>query len=152
MPTGPSSSGARDAEAIVSAIHEAVQVMKRSLRPTFRREGLTWEQFLTLHLLSGLPNPSSSSVAKHLSVSQPTVCVSIDHLEAAGLVARRRSEKDHRAVELHVTARGRQVEVRIWRQMRRLTLKAAEKVPSEAVEATARTLHELCQNLEMAGP
>ena len=137
----------RDGEAIVSAIHEAVQVMKRRLQTTFDREGITWEQFITLHVVSSFPSSSSSALAKCLSVSQPTVCVSLDHLESAGLIVRKRSTKDRRAVEVLVTPRGRRTENRVWREMEHSTLAAARSMSSDQLQAAARTLHELCQNI-----
>jgi DNA-binding MarR family transcriptional regulator len=136
------------ADALVSAVDETMKVMMHRLRPVLKNEGITWEQFLTLHLVSRLHPASSVAIAKHLSVSQPTVCVSIDHLETAGLIARRRSERNRRMVELCVTARGRRVEARIWEQMRSLILEAAGNTPLDELSAAARVLHELSQRLE----
>lgn len=129
---------------MVDAIHEAMRVMKHGLRTTFDRVGLSWEQFLTLHLIATLPSPTSSSLAKCLNVSPPTVSASLNHLDGAGFVTRRRSERDRRAVELHLTARGRSAEAQVWRAMARFTLAAARAMSADSLQTAARTLHEMC--------
>jgi DNA-binding MarR family transcriptional regulator len=57
------------------------------------------------HLDEGAPM-SGSSLARHMGIGLSTVTEAIDDLEARGLVTRRRSSRDRRAVELRITPRG----------------------------------------------
>lgn len=104
-------------------------------------------QFWALHLVSSLGSASLSSVARHLSVSAPTVCAKVDELEAAGLLARARSQRDHRAVELTLTPKGRKVESRVWSRIGRLMTEAAVDLPPGDVTTAVRVFRELSRRL-----
>jgi DNA-binding MarR family transcriptional regulator len=103
-----------------------------------------------LHLVSSLRSASLSTVARHLSVSAPSVCANVDQLEAAGLVTRHRSERDRRAVEVSLTPKGRKVESRVWGRIGRMMTVAAEELPPEDVAAAVRVFRELNRRLDPA--
>ena len=103
-----------DPDQLVNSVHEVMRSVVHRLQPALENEGISTGQFWALHLVSSLRSASLSTVARHLSVSAPTVCANVDQLEAAGLVTRHRSDRDRRAVELALTAKGRKVEARIW--------------------------------------
>lgn len=151
----PSTRAAPDADRDDSAqlaelLHEVMRDALQRLHPTLARAQITMGQFWALHTLSSLEGASVSTVARYLGVSPPTVCASVDQLESAGLVARHRSERDRRAVDLSLTARGRRAEATVWREVARLMAEAADHLPADDVATTVRVVRELHRRLEPA--
>ncbi len=142
----------REVDDLVVSVHETMRAVLHRLQPALDAEGVSMGQFWALHLVSSLRSASMNTVARHLSLSAPTVCASIDQLEASGLVTRRRSSRDRRAVELDLTARGRRVEARIWGQIGRLMSQAAEDLPADDVAAALRVFRELHHRLGPMAP
>jgi MarR family transcriptional regulator, organic hydroperoxide resistance regulator len=133
---------------LVTSVHDVMRSVLHRLHTTLEVDGVSMGQFWALHLVSSLQSASVSAVARHLSVSAPTVCANVDQLEAAGLVTRQRSERDHRAVELSLTPKGRKVEARIWSKIGRLMTDAAEHLPPEDVSTAVQVLREVSQRLD----
>jgi DNA-binding MarR family transcriptional regulator len=106
-------------------------------------EGISKPQFLAMHVLTGTSVASVSTVARHLAVSAPTACVTVDQLEAAGLVEKHRSSRDHRTVEVSLTPKGRKAEARVWASIGRRISNAASGMSADDLATTVRLLHEL---------
>ena len=127
-----------DNEELITCVHEVIRSVLREAHPTLEEEGISMAQFWALHLVSSLRSASVSAVARHLNVSAPTVCAKVDQLEAAGLVSRHRSARDHRAVDLALTPKGRRVEARVWAQIGKVMAEAARELPAEDVATAVR--------------
>lgn len=136
------------AEELVASVHEVMRSLLHRVHPTLEAEGLSMGQFWALHLVSSLRSASVSTVARHLSVSAPTVCANVDILEAAGLVTRHRSEMDRRAVDLSLTAKGHKVEARVWGRIGRLMAEAARELPPRDVATAARVFVDIRRRLD----
>lgn len=132
---------------LVDLVHEVLQASLRELHPTLAKEGITMGQFWAIRAISSLEAASVSTVARYLSVSAPTMCGSIDMLEAAGLVRRHRSERDRRSVELSLTPRGRKVEERVWREIARVMTDAGRGLDPTDVDAAVRVFHQVAHRL-----
>jgi MarR family transcriptional regulator, organic hydroperoxide resistance regulator len=83
----------------------------RRARSRFVREagGLTLPQY---HLLTALAERSPRTVgelAEHAAIAPPTATRMLDGLERAGMVERRQSAADRRAVEIELTSEGKRV-------------------------------------------
>jgi MarR family transcriptional regulator, organic hydroperoxide resistance regulator len=133
---------------LVGSVHDAMKAVLRHAHPALEAERISMGQFWALHLVSSLQPASLSTVARHLSISAPAVCEKIDQLESAGLVVRHRSERDRRAVELSLTAKGRKVESRIWARIGDAMNEAAEDLPAEDVATAVRVFRELNRRLD----
>jgi DNA-binding MarR family transcriptional regulator len=144
-------SPSNDVVQLVDLVHEVVRSSLHHLHPTLAKEGITMGQFWAIHTVSSLEAASVSTVARYLGVSAPTVCANLDQLEAAGLVRRHRSERDRRAVELSLTARGRKVEARVWEEVTQVMSKAARGSPPADLAAAVRVFRELERRLEPTG-
>lgn len=72
-----------------------------------RETGLTTPQVLVMQAIEKDGNPSTSALARQIAVSQATVTRIIDRLERAGLVAREKSSRDKRVVNVTLTDAGR---------------------------------------------
>jgi MarR family transcriptional regulator, organic hydroperoxide resistance regulator len=137
---------------LVGSVHEVFRAVLRRAHPTLEAEGISMGQFWALHLVSSLRSASLSTVARHLSVSAPTVCSKVDQLEAAGLILRHRSQRDHRTVELSLTPKGRRVEARIWSRIGRTMAEAIEEMPRGDVATAVRVFRELSVRLDGLEP
>ena len=147
-PREPSRPGPNE---LVNSVHDVMRVVVRHLQPALAEEGISSGQFWTLHLVSSLRSASLSTVARHLSLSAPTVCANMDQLVSAGLVTRHRSDRDRRAVELSLTAKGRKVESRVWARIGEFMDIAARGLPPEDIATTVRVFRELQRRLEPVG-
>jgi MarR family transcriptional regulator, multiple antibiotic resistance protein MarR len=135
-------------EDLVGSVHEVMGSVLRRMAPTLEGEGITMGQFWALHLVSSLGQTSLTAVARHLSVAPPTVCANVDLLVRAGFVARHRSERDRRAVELTLTPAGRRLEARIWRAVGEVMRSATvDLAPADLATAT-RVFRELRVRLD----
>jgi DNA-binding MarR family transcriptional regulator len=132
----------------VAGVHDAMGSVLHRIHPVLEAERISLGQFWALHLVSGLRSASVSTVARHLFVSAPTVCANVDQLEAAGLLTRHRSERDHRTVELSLTPKGRKVESRVWSRIGQLMAEAAQDLPPEDVATALRVFVELNRRLD----
>jgi DNA-binding MarR family transcriptional regulator len=149
-PSGPTGSDAP--EALVTSVKEVMGSLLRQLAPTLEEERLTMGQFWALHLVSALGRTSLTAVARHLSVAPPTVCGNVDALVRAGLLARARSERDRRSLELTLTAKGRRAETRIWRAVTDLMATATAEVRPEDLATAVRVFGEIRARLEPGAP
>ncbi|MDA4134951.1 MAG: MarR family transcriptional regulator [Thaumarchaeota archaeon] len=143
-----------NAEELARSIHDMILSVIRELHPTVEAEHISKGQFLAMHVLSSLEAASVGTVARQLAVKAPTMCVTVDQLEAAGLVTRRRSVRDHRTVEVSLTPKGRRVEARVWAGVARRIAGAAKGLPPADLAATVRIFRELNRRLDSskAGP
>jgi MarR family transcriptional regulator, multiple antibiotic resistance protein MarR len=141
-------SAAAPPEDLVSSVHEVMGSVLRQMAPTLEEEGITMGQFWALHLVSSLGQTSLSAVARHLSVAPPTVCGKVDELVRAGFVARHRSEKDRRSVELTLTPAGRRVETRVWRAIGRVMASVTQDLPAEDLATATRVFRDIRSRLD----
>lgn len=139
-----------DADHLAESVHDLILSVLRQIHPMVEVEGISKPQFLTMHMLSTLEPASVSTVARYLAVKAPTACVTVDQLEAAGLVKRQRSERDHRTVEVTLTPKGRKVEARVWSHIGQMLTHAARGLPREDVATTVSVISELNRRLQPA--
>jgi len=133
---------------LVLSVHAVMKSVLRRLHPALEAEGISMGEFWTLHLVSSVGSARVSTIARHLSVSAPTACAKVDGLERSGLLVRQRSERDHRVVELSMTAKGRRVEARVWHRVGVLMGAAARGLPAEDVSTAIRVFREVNRRLD----
>lgn len=109
--------GARDHDEL---LHETVQrmlVMKRVMGLAVRHaltEGLDPEQarmgegqYHALHVLNEVGQLPAGALAERCHVADPTMSKMLNHLEAAGLIARQTDPQNRRSVQVTLTPAGR---------------------------------------------
>ena len=72
-----------------------------------KEAALTGPQLLVMQAIEKEGSPSTSTLARHIAVSQATMTRIIDRLERAGLVRRDKSTTDKRVVNISLTDAGR---------------------------------------------
>jgi len=137
---------------LAGLVHRVVRASLHRLSPVLGEEGITMGQFWALHFVSSRGGTSVGAVARTLGVSPPTACASLDQLEAAGLLRRTRSERDHRSVELSLTPRGGRAEARVWAEVGRLLADAATGLAASDLTATVRVLRAIERRMEPVAP
>jgi DNA-binding MarR family transcriptional regulator len=93
---------------------EVVPIVARFIRTEMRRHralGLTVPQFRTLAFAEHADGPTLGGVAEHLGITPPSACKIVDGLQARELIARVQSPRDHRKVNLQITALGKRAVV-----------------------------------------
>ena len=103
-----------------------------------------------LRLLSHRDSHTASQLARFLGVSKPSVSQMIDAMERAGLVVRRRAERDQREVLLQLTQRGRMTARAVQREQRQRLRIALRLAREESAPRWADTLHEIAASLAKA--
>ncbi len=104
-----------DPIAIANGLRPTLFHLNRRLRKELAPLGITGGQASLLWAIRSNPGIGVRELADREGVSPPAMTAYVDRLEAGGLVARRRSVRDRRRVELALTDRG----LRILRSARR---------------------------------
>ena len=123
--------------------------LNRRLRQELAPLGITGGQASLLWAIRSNPGVGVRELADREGVSPPAMTAHVDRLQAAGLVARRRSELDRRRVELALTDEGLRV-LRSARSRRTAwlaaRLKRLEPEELDAVEAALPALRKLLED------
>ncbi|MGH2855346.1 MAG: MarR family winged helix-turn-helix transcriptional regulator [Solirubrobacteraceae bacterium] len=120
-----------------------VAMRKLRGRETHRPGQISYAQYGLLFGLAGRPELSARELADHADLTPATVAQMLDHLEAAGLVARARSEQDRRVVLSSLTARGATVVAERQAQMEPRWRAALAGFSNAELGAAARVLNRL---------
>ena len=94
--------------------HDVLVALRRILRATdlhskqlYKQSGLTIPQVVVLRSVRELGEVTIGRISERVSLSQGTVTIILDRLEARGLVERYRSQADRRVVHARLTRIGR---------------------------------------------
>lgn len=89
------------------ALYSATHAMQAAYAPLLAELGLTYPQYLVLSALWSSPGSQSMGTIGHiLQLESSTLTPLVKRLEAMGLVARHRSERDERRVLVTLTDAG----------------------------------------------
>ncbi|KOX06927.1 MarR family transcriptional regulator [Micromonospora sp. NRRL B-16802] len=115
------------------ALYAASRALTDVYRPILDEFGLTYPQYLVLLVLWERPDdaPTVSELGGELRLDSGTLSPLLKRLETAGLVARRRSARDERRVEVGLTEQGRVLREQLC------------DVPLRVAQATGLSLDEL---------
>ena len=134
--------------AIANGLRPTLFHLGRRLRKELSPLGITGGQASLLWAIRSQPGLGVRELAGREGVSAPAMTAYVDRLEAAGLVTRRRSERDRRRVELALTEEGSRV-LRSARSRRTAWLAARlERLDPEELAAVDAALPALRRLLE----
>jgi DNA-binding MarR family transcriptional regulator len=133
-----------DAQAIVFSLFGAqARVFSMMEGAALRPLGLTHAGFVTLMLLWTQGPLETRELARVLGVSRPAVVSSVNTLERARLVRRRRSQADRRLVTVELTARGQDLVERAQRETHTYERLLAAQFTKDEQRALASLLRRL---------
>jgi DNA-binding MarR family transcriptional regulator len=125
-----------------------VAVRKLRGRETQRIGQLSYAQYGLLHGLAGECELSARELATHTELSPATVTQMLEHLEAAGLVTRTRSEQDRRVVYSTLTERGAAVVAERQQHMEGRWKAALAECSDRELAAAAKVLDRVADMFE----
>jgi len=98
-----------DSVDVANGLRPVLLHLNRRLRRELAPLGITGGQAALLHAVRTNVGIGIRELAELEGVSAPAMTAYVDRLEAAGLLARRRSDRDRRRVELQLTEEGHRV-------------------------------------------
>ncbi len=91
------------------SIYSASLAIQRVYKPMLDALGVTYTQYLALSTLWERDGLTIGAIAERLALEPSTITPAVKRLETAGFLSRRRSTSDERLVEVHLTAKGREL-------------------------------------------
>jgi DNA-binding MarR family transcriptional regulator len=120
----------------------------RALKPL----GITRSQWGVLAFLSRRDGMTQTALASDLDLTKVAVGGLLDRMEAAGFVERRADHQDGRARRVYLTRAGSKMVGTIRESVEAVELEILSRIPEDALEQAAETLHTLKETLlDMAG-
>ena len=132
------------------ALYAATNAITRAYRPLLRELGITYPQYLTLMALWQHGSGAVSELARHLDLPAHAMTPLLQRLEQAGLIMRRRSPLDSRAVLVELTADGVRLETAAAAVQR--TVECSTGLSSHALAALRGALHDLVDDMRATAP
>lgn len=131
-------------EATVALLRTA-SVVTRAFARLVEPAGLSWAQYNALRIIRGAGRAGIPTLAirERMIDEGTTITRLLDKLEAAGLIARERSEPDRRQVICHVTDAGRRLLAQLDPKVDALDEAAVGFLSSPRLEAFVVTLDEI---------
>ena len=97
---------AAETRILLKAVRRLARALDMQSHRIDRAAGLTLPQYVVLRSAAVLGGPTVSELADEADLTAPTVVGVLDKLEAKGLIERRRSTQDRRAVHVALTKAG----------------------------------------------
>ena len=97
----------KDYDELLVSLRKIMRAADLHSQKLMKESGLTAPQLLVMQAIEREGSPSTSTLARQISVSQATMTRIIDRLERAGLVRRQKSSMDKRVVNISLTEPGR---------------------------------------------
>jgi MarR family transcriptional regulator, organic hydroperoxide resistance regulator len=131
-----------------TAFWSAKHALALASAAAFSRHGVHEGQQFILRRLWAQDGQTPGEIARALGLATSTVTRAATRMEAANLLRREAHESDRRLVRLRLTARGRDLQEDIGREMDQLTKRALVSFsPAEQV-TVIRALQEIQRNLQ----
>lgn len=130
----------------------ASKLMRGAADAGMSRYGVRVGQNLVIDVLAADDGLTPGELAERLNVTTPTIVKMATRMEAAGLVTRRRDEKDARLVRLYLTDHARSLHGLVEEELKRLQKHATAGLSSEERRHLERALTKIIRNLERIAP
>ena len=130
----------------------ASKLMRGAADAGMSRHGVRVGQNLVIDALAADDGLTPGALAQRLHVTTPTIVKMATRMEAAGLLTRRRDDKDARLVRLHLTDRARSLGSCIDEELRRLEERATANLTREERRHLESALTKIIRNLEQIAP
>jgi DNA-binding MarR family transcriptional regulator len=132
--------GAASSRAVLDSLRRIVQALRESSRRAEQQFGIGGAQLFVLEKLAEAPSQSLNELAERTHTHQSSVSTVVGRLVERGLVARERSARDARRLELLLTARGRRVHAVTPGAVQHRLIRAIEELPPRSRRQLASLL------------
>jgi MarR family transcriptional regulator for hemolysin len=136
----------------VDLFTRASKLMRAAADVAYGRHGVRVGQNLVLELLWEQDGLAPGEIAQRLGVSTPTIVKMASRMQAAGLLSRRRDERDARLVRLWLTDRGRSLREPILAERRALAERATGALTDDERRCLESALAKMVASLEPMAP
>ncbi len=133
---------------VLDSLRRIVQALRESSSRAEHQLGITGAQLFVLETLSEVPSQSLNELAARTHTHQSSVSTVVTRLVEAGLVARQRSERDARRLELALTARGRRLIARTPGVVQNQLIRTIETLPARSRRQLAVLLRQVVGGLD----
>lgn len=97
----------KDYDDILISLRRIMRAADLHSQKLMKETGLTAPQLLVMQAIEKEGKPPTSTLARHIAVSQATMTRIIDRLEHAGLVTREKCSRDKRVINVGLSEAGR---------------------------------------------
>lgn len=132
-----------DGHAWAMLLRTAYLAVHRAADAVMARHGLTADQFVLLTLLAERDGVMQQDLVERSGSDPNTVRAMLVLLERRGLVRRRVHAQDGRARSVELTARGRSLQVELWKASETLRNQITAAIPAGARRAVESALEKL---------
>ncbi len=132
---------------IIDNLRRVFQIITEYSKTAERSIGLTGPQLWAMKILSNSAPLHVSCLARQMFLSPATVVGILDRLENKGLVTRVRSKEDRRAVDLHLTVKGRDVAAKVPEVAQVMLVKGLEGLSDEQFSHVDEAMQQIVQML-----
>jgi MarR family transcriptional regulator, organic hydroperoxide resistance regulator len=136
----------------IALFTRASKLMRGAADAGMSRHGVRVGQNLVIDALAADDGLTPGELAQRLHVTTPTIVKMAARMEAAGLLTKRRDNKDARLVRLHLTDRARSVDGLIDEELSRLEQHATTNLTREERRHLESALRKMIRNLEDIAP
>jgi DNA-binding MarR family transcriptional regulator len=124
------------------------QLFVQAMRPL----RVTVSRYRTLAILSELADLTVNELARHSSIERSALSRLLDQMEHEALIVRRPSRADRRAIEIRITAKGRDAFLAM-RPVRRAVLRqAVDGIAPAEIDRMRTVIQRMLHNLDDAKP
>jgi MarR family transcriptional regulator, organic hydroperoxide resistance regulator len=124
------------------------KALQDTLTRTLAAYGVHPGQNMMLSALADRDGRTPGELSEQLGITGPTVVKAAQRMEAAGLVARRRDDKDGRLVRIYLTPRGRSVVRPVEDDIRAIGERATASLTTEQRRTLLAALDTVFQTLQ----
>jgi DNA-binding MarR family transcriptional regulator len=114
------------------------------------RLGITAQQRMVVRIVGKYPGATAGRIAELLRVHRATVSVALNRLEQRGIVKRARDEADYRRVIVHLTKRGKALDIPSSGTVESAVNFLLDQVSGRDIAALRRAMHGLVSALEQS--
>lgn len=136
---------------IGTALRETYRAFARALSQNLAPLGLTLSMWFALRSLWETDGLGQAELGRRIELNPAAVVAVLKALEAAGLVARRRTRKDRRIYNVFLTAAGRKLRTKATALALQVDARAMRGVTHNEIEQVLATLKRLRGNLTSPG-
>jgi DNA-binding MarR family transcriptional regulator len=137
---------------LIDVFTKAAKAMRSASDAGLTRHGVRVGQNLVLKQLWETDGLTPGDVAQRMHVTTPTVVKMATRMAAAGLISRRRDDRDGRLVRLYLTDRGRAVREEVERQQKLLEDQATAGLTADERRYLVSALEKIVRNLDGVPP
>ncbi len=138
----------KDYDEVLVALRQITRAIDLHSKCLQKETGLTTSQLLVMEIISKLGNPSPSTIAREMALSQATVTSLLDRLEKNQLVARVKSDLDKRSVTVDLTERGQELVSHAPELLQTGFLKKYRKLPDWQRHSLIASLQQLAYMMD----